>query len=127
MNHTNIEEWANKNFGNARLFNKKKVNRLVRIATRLAEAKGTSLARLFDNWYDTKATYTLLKQQVMIPANIQSPHKNIAFQNIENWSGDILAIEDSSEFEWNHQEPIEGLDLSVLEELVIKDSFFILL
>lgn len=109
MNHTNTQEWATKNFGNALLFNKKKVNRLVRIATRLAEAKGTSLARLFDNWYDTKATYTLLKQPVMTPASIQNPHRKIAFQNIENWSGDILAIEDSSEFEWNHKDPIEGL------------------
>lgn len=64
----NTQEWAMKNFGNALLFHKKKVKRLVRIATRLAEAKGTSLARLFDNWYDTKATYNLLKEPVMTPS-----------------------------------------------------------
>lgn len=69
----------------------------------------TSLARLFDSWYDTKATYNLLKQPLMTPHCIQNPHRKIAFQNIENWRGDILAIEDSSEFEWNHKEPIEGL------------------
>jgi hypothetical protein len=109
MTHQNTQEWAIKNFGNALLFNKKKVKRLVEIATRLGEAKGTSLARLFDNWYDTKATYNLLKQPVMTPNSIQNPHREIAFQNIENWSGDVLAIEDSSEFEWNHKEPIEGL------------------
>lgn len=106
---SNIQEWAIENFGNARLFNKKKVKRLVEIATRLAEAKGTSLARLFDSWYDTKATYNLLKQPAMTPNCIQNPHREITFQNIENWSGDVLAIEDSSEFEWNHKEPIEGL------------------
>ena len=39
----------------------------------------------------------------------QNPHREIAFQNIENWSGDVIAIEDSSEFEWNYKEPIEGL------------------
>jgi hypothetical protein len=101
--------WAKKNFINAPLFNKKKVNRLVNIASRLADAKGTSLARLFDNWYDTKATYNLLKQDIMTPKNIQNPHRKIAFQNIENWSGDVLAIEDASEFEWNNKEPIPGL------------------
>lgn len=109
MTHQNTQEWAIKNFGNALLFNKKKVKRLVGIATRLAEAKGTSLARFFDSWYDTKATYNLLKQAVMTPDCIQNPHREIAFQNIENWSGDVLAIEDASEFEWNHKEPIEGL------------------
>lgn len=109
MNHTNTQKWATKNFGNVLLFNKKKVNRLVGIASRLAAGKGTSLARLYDNWYDTKAVYTLLKQPIMTPDNIQNPHRKIAFKNIENWSGDVLAIEDSSEFEWNHKEPIEGL------------------
>lgn len=109
MIRSNIQEWAIENFGNALLFNKKKVKRLVGIAIRLAEAKGTSLARLFDNWYDTKATYNLLKQPVMKPDCIQNPHREMVFQKIENWSGDVLAIEDSSEFEWNHKEPIEGL------------------
>lgn len=109
MAYTNTDKWAIENFGNAPLFNKKKVNRLVGIASRLAEAKGTSLARLYDNWYDIKAIYTLLKQPIMSPDNIQNPHRELAFKNIENWSGDVLAIEDSSEFEWNHKEPIEGL------------------
>lgn len=109
MTYTNTYEWAKTNFGNTLLFNKKKVNRLVGIASRLAEAKGTTLARLFDNWYDTKATYNLLKQPIMTPDSIQNPHRELTFQKIENWIGDILAIEDSSEFEWNHKEPIEGL------------------
>jgi hypothetical protein len=109
MIYQDTQEWAIRNFGNALLFNKKKVKRLIGIATRLAEAKGTSLARLFDSWYDTKATYNLLKQPVMTPNCIQNPHREIAFKNIENWSGDVLTIEDSSEFEWNHKEPIEGL------------------
>lgn len=61
MTYTNTLQWAQTNFGNTPLFNKKKVNRLVSIAGRLAEAKGTSLARLYDNWYATKAVYTLLK------------------------------------------------------------------
>lgn len=109
MTQSSAQEWATKNFGNVALFNKKKVNRLVNIGIRLAEAKGTSLARLFDNWYDTKATYNLLKESIMTPQTIQNSHREIAFQNIENWSGDVLAIEDSSEFEWNYKQPILGL------------------
>ncbi len=109
MTHQSTQDWATKNFEHASLFNKKKVKRLIEIATRLAEAKGTSLARLFDKWYDTKATYNLLKQPVMTPDCIQKPHREITYKKIENWQGDVLAIEDSSEFEWNHKDPIEGL------------------
>lgn len=109
MLHHETQAWALKNFGNALLFNKTKVKRLVKIAARLAEAKGSSLARLFDSWYDTKATYNLLKQPIMKPNRIQKPHREITLQKIENWAGDVLAIEDSSEFEWNHKEPIQGL------------------
>lgn len=109
MLNPSIQLWSKENFGNALLFNKKKVNRLVDIAGRLAEGKGVSLARLYDRWYDTKATYNLLKHKVMTPDTIQDPHRKIAFQNIVNWSGDVLAIEDSSEFNWNNKEPIEGL------------------
>ena len=39
MTHHSTQEWAVKNFGTALLFNKKKTQRLVRIATRLSEAK----------------------------------------------------------------------------------------
>lgn len=108
MNHITLD-WATKNFGNVQLFNIKKAKRLIGIAARLAESKGASLAQLYDSWYDTKATYTLLKEPVMTPDCIQTPHRKIAFQNIENWQGDVLAIEDSSEFEWNNKEPIKGL------------------
>ena len=54
--------WSKNNFEKVPLFNKKKSARLVQISSRLAENKGTSIARLFDNWYDTKATYKLLSE-----------------------------------------------------------------
>jgi hypothetical protein len=107
--NNNIQNWAIENFKDTALFNKARVQRLIAIATRLAEAKGASLAQLFPRWYDTKATYELLKHPVMTPNVIQNPHRKIAFQNIENWDGDVLAIEDSSEFEWNNKAPIKGL------------------
>lgn len=109
MNNFQTMVWAEKNFGNIKLFNKRKINRVIQIAARLAEGKGNSLARLFDSWYDTKATYKLLKEPVMTPEIIQNTHRQLTYENILNWSGDVLAIEDTSEFEWNGKNPIEGL------------------
>lgn len=106
---TNTHLWAEENFKNAALFHKKKIKRLINISSRLAEGKGTSLARLFDNWYDTKATYKLLNEKTMIPDTLQQPHRDLVWEKIENWEGDVLAIEDSSEFEWNRKAAIEGL------------------
>ena len=101
--------WAKKHFGNINLFNRTKTNRLVIIASRLAENKGVSLARLFDRWYDVKATYNLLNQKIMDPDTIQSEHRKLTFEAMKNYAGDVLAIEDGSEFEWNWKEAIAGL------------------
>jgi hypothetical protein len=80
---------------------------LTNIACRLAENKGSSLARLFDGWYDTKAN--LLKLNIMTPNTIQSTHRQLTMKNMLNWPNEVLAIEDSSELEWNHHQEIEGL------------------
>lgn len=102
-------DWAESSFGTVQLYDKRRTKRLINIACRLAENKGSSLARLFDGWYDTKATYNLLKLNVMTPDIIQSSHRKLAIENMLNWTNDVLAIEDSSELEWNHHQEIEGL------------------
>jgi hypothetical protein len=101
--------WAEENFGDVQLYDKRRTKRLANIACRLAENKGSSLARLFDGWYDTKATYNLLKLNVMTPNTIQSRHRQLTMKSMLNWPTDVLAIEDSSELEWNHHQKIEGL------------------
>lgn len=106
---TDSLRWATEHFSGVRLYNKTKVKRLISMAFRMAEGKMTSLARLFDNWYDTKATYTLLKNQYMTPDIIQETHRQLVYAEMENWQHDVLAIEDSSEFEWNGKAPIQGL------------------
>lgn len=104
-----IDVWANKNFGNVQLFDKRRTQRLVGIATRLAKNPGSSLASLYNEWYDTKAVYSLINQDVMTPDTIQENHRILTNTNILNWNGDVLLIEDSSEFEWNGLDSIEGL------------------
>jgi hypothetical protein len=101
--------WAKMHFGDIQLFNRKKTRRLVCIASRLAENKGVSLARLFDRWYDVKATYNLLNHKIMDPDTIQSEHRKLTFEAMASYTGDVLAIEDASEFEWNWKETIPGL------------------
>jgi IS4 transposase len=109
MKINKIEMWAEDNFGAVQLYDTRRTKRLKGMACRLAENKGSSLARLYEGWYDVKATYNLLKLNVMIPDTIQSTHRQLAVKNILDWSDDVLAIEDSSEFEWNHHAPIDGL------------------
>jgi len=107
--HSDIDDWAYKNFSNVQLFDKRRTKRLVSIAAGLAKNQGQSLACIFDSWYDTKATYNLINHDFMTPDTIQHEHRQLTITNIINWEGDVLAIEDSSEFEWNGLNPIEGL------------------
>jgi len=104
-----INVWAYKNFGKVQLFDKRRTERLMDIASKLSKHPGQSLASLYSKWYDVKAIYNLFNQNVMTPDTIQSNHRALATENILNWDGDILLIEDSSEFEWNGHEAIEGL------------------
>lgn len=109
MQDFDIDVWANKNFGNVQLFDKRRTQRLVDIAARLAKNPGSSLASLYSEWYDTKAVYSLINQDVMTPDTIQDTHRISTNENILNWNGDVLLLEDSSEFEWNGLDPIEDL------------------
>ena len=101
--------WALNNFSSVQLFDRRRTKRLIDIAAKLGQNKGQSLACLFDKWYDTKAVYNLLKLDIMTPDVIQEPHRELTKKNIINWENDVLLIEDSTEFEWNRLEPIEGL------------------
>lgn len=109
QNDFDISVWAYKNFGTVQLFDKRRTERLMDIASKLNKHPGQSLASLYSRWYDVKAIYNLLNLNVMTPDIIQSTHRSLATENMLNWDGDILLIEDSSEFEWNGHEPIEGL------------------
>ncbi len=97
IDKSTILDWAEKNFGTVQLFDKRRKKRLITIAERLGENKGSSLARLFDDWYDVKATYNLLRLNLMTPKTIQSTHRNLAYEDMLNWPKDVLAIEDSSD------------------------------
>jgi hypothetical protein len=101
--------WAKNNFDSVQLFDRRRTQRLINIASQLAAGNGQSLSRLFDRWYDTKALYNLVNLEIMTPETIQKAHYELTYDNIIDSTGDVLAIEDSSEFEWNGQEPIEGL------------------
>lgn len=105
----NIDAWAHNNFGNVQLFDKRRTKRLVDISARMAKNPGCSLASLYSEWYDTKAVYNLINQDIMTPDTIQENHRVLTNKNIKNWEGDVLLIEDSSELEWNRLEPIQGL------------------
>lgn len=104
-----INVWAYKNFRNVQLFDKRRTKRLIDIASKLSMHPGQSLASLYPKWYDVKAIYNLFDEKVMTPDTIQSNHRALANEYILNWDGDVLLIEDSSEFEWNGHDPIEGL------------------
>lgn len=104
-----VLDWAETNFGKTQLWNLRRTKRVVNVAARLAENKGQSLAKLFDSWYDVKATYNLLRHNTMTPDVIQAQHRELAFERMIEFDGDVLAIEDASELEWNGHEPVEGL------------------
>ncbi len=107
---SSIQEWAEENFSKVNLLNQKRTKRLVDIANRLAKNESGSLSRLYDSWYDSKATYNLFNKSVMKPEIIQSSHQASTWDKINHWDGKVLLLEDTSQLTWSGRKAIDGLN-----------------
>lgn len=105
----NPKSWANDNFNKIFLGDRRRVDRLKSLAEKMAKNPGVSIPNLADDWSETKAIYSLLKNKHLRPDMIQANHRINVENAIQNSSNDVLLLEDASEFQWNGKKTIEGL------------------
>lgn len=103
-----ITDWANKNFSNLPIGDKRRSCRVIDIAKNMARFPGKSIPQLFKNTYAIKASYELFKQKKATPDNLQKEHKNLVYKELNN-QGTYLLIEDTSTLSWSGNSPIDGL------------------
>src|SRR5437588_10775393 len=68
------EKWAVENFGTAELGDLRRTDRLVKMATAIAENPSASLPESIRNWADTLAAYRLLDNEAVTHEQIMFPH-----------------------------------------------------
>jgi Transposase DNA-binding/Transposase Tn5 dimerisation domain len=104
----NALKWSKKNFSGMFSTDERRTKRVINFAARMKDAPGKSIPQLWENTYDIKATYNLLKHPESHPDYLQRGHRNLVKNEISK-PGTYLIIEDDSELSWSGKDPIEGL------------------
>jgi hypothetical protein len=100
--------WAQQQFGFAQLGDKRRNERLVKVATNLAANPGGTLPQAFPQWAELKAAYRLFDQQQVTFERVIAPHCERTLQACRE-PGQYLLIEDTSLLDFSGRPACEDL------------------
>ncbi len=92
-------QWAESEFALARLGDQRRTQRLMKIATNLAQSPGGTLPQAFPEWSELKAAYRFFNQPKITFEEIQRPHWQRT-RAVCQQPGQYLLIEDTSELDY---------------------------
>ncbi len=101
-------QWAQSQFTSAKLGDRRRTQRLVKIATHLAQSPGGTLPQAFPEWSDLKAAYRFFNQPKISFQEIQRPHWERTRAACQE-PGQYLLIEDTSELDYTDHPMTEEL------------------
>jgi Transposase DNA-binding/Transposase DDE domain len=93
-------QWAQSEFALAELGDQRRTQRLVTMATCLAQTPTGTLPQAFPAWKDLKAAYRFLDHIEFGPADIQQPHWQQTLEACRR-PGEYLLIEDTTELDYS--------------------------
>lgn len=101
-----VTEWAQLNFGNCQLGDKRRASRLVQVAERIASNPSATLPNQIEAWGDLKAAYRLFDCEHVTFEAIAGPHWE---QTKQLANGRTLIIGDTTEFDFGRFRQIDGI------------------
>jgi hypothetical protein len=99
-------EWAQMNFGNCQLGDKRRTRRLVEVATEVANNPSASFPDQMPTWSDLKAAYNLFDSDDVTFEAVARPHWEITK---ERTVGRYLVIGDTTELDFGRHRDVPGL------------------
>lgn len=112
MNHTLLtpSQWAQTEFALVELGDQRRTNRLVNIATRLAQNPGGTLPQAMPRWEELKAAYRFFSQPGNTYEQVLRPHwERTQAACLE--AGEYLLIEDTTLLDYSFHRATEGLGI----------------
>ncbi len=101
-----VNEWAQMNFGTCELGDKRRTQRLVRVAEQIAGNPSASLPNQTETWGDLKAAYRLFDCEDVTFEAIARPHWDLTKKLAK---GCTLVIGDTTEIDFGRFREIEGV------------------
>ena len=93
-------QWAQQEFALAALGDQRRTQRLVNLATRLAQNPGGTLPQALPHWKELKAAYRFFSQPQVGPVQVQTPHWEATRARCRQ-PGEYLLIEDTTELDYS--------------------------
>jgi hypothetical protein len=106
--HQAPQRWAEEQCAGAKLTDVRRVARVKPIAEAMAVQPGRSIPKLCRNQSAVKATDNLFKHEEATPENLQSGHRAVVLEEMQQ-PGVSWLLEDTTELSWSGQHPIAGL------------------
>jgi len=101
-------QWAESQFASAKLGDRRRTQRLIKMATCLAQRPTGTLPQAFPQWSELKAAYRLLDHIEFGPQEIQQPHCRQTLQECRQ-PGEYLLLEDTTEADFSSHRRTQGL------------------
>ena len=102
-----VSEWAQLNFGGCQLGDKRRAERLVRLAEQVANNPSASLPDQTELWGDLKAAYRLFDRDEVGFEAVARPHWGLTKRSATG--GRYLVIGDTTELDFGKHRAIEGV------------------
>ena len=103
-----ISDWAQRNFGERDLGDKRRNRRLIQIAEKMSSNPSASLPGQLPKWSDLKAAYRLFDCDQATLASIAGPHWQLTGQ-LSSQRQRVLVIGDTTEMDFGRMRTIEGV------------------
>ena len=100
------QQWAEEQFGNCRLGDKRRTRRLVRFAEQICRNPSGNTPMQTQRWSDCKAAYRLISQDDVTFEAITGPHYEATRANAPNTT---LLLNDTTEIDYGYESVVEGL------------------
>lgn len=102
------DKWAARTFGGAELGDLRRTDRLVKIATAIAENPSASLPESMRNWSDTIAAYRFLDNEAISHEQIMQPHWKQTHEEVRQ-PPHVLLLADTTDVNLSSHEATSGL------------------
>jgi len=109
IQHDSAESWCQDEFKLFQCGDKRLNLRIIGIAQNLLEKPLASLNFASENWADAKAAYRFFDNDKVTPDAILKPHQDHTLNRIKNSENVVLAIQDTTYFNYSHHPKTEGL------------------
>lgn len=103
------EQWIKKNFLNVDLGDKRRTERLLKVAGNMLSQPQQSIPKQMKNWYETKAAYRFFSNPEVKHSSIQKTHNQNVLEESLNSKHTVLFIQDTSSLDYTEHPNTEDL------------------